>query len=642
MKKVIWFFALFSFAVGNAFAASYYVATTGSDASPGTEGSPWATIQHAAETMVAGDTVFIRDGVYNEYIEVANSGDATSGCIVFSAYPGEKPIIDGTGNEASNGFIVSGKSHIKLLGLEIRNWDNGNALWIENCHHIEISDCEVHHAFYGIGMGFGTHDFELNRVKIHHFDLYGFDASPSGGAPCYNGVFNDCIAYTGRDPQQNVDGFALGHGDQQDFAFNRCITYDVFDGFDISSRNTTLNRCSAYNCWNGGYKLWQDNIKLVNCLGYNSETNAELDWSGTSKTVTFQNCTFVDAGTFNIWIENANDWLNMYNCIVAGGDNIGLGFEEMGVNGYSGDYNVFHNDNPARVITVGYTDEFSLDQITAGAWSTYSGEDEHSLIVTDPDTQLFRDLSAWDLHLRDGSLAIDEGRSQGAPAEDFDGNTRPLGAGVDIGAYEYIPGNPFNITGIVTDLTGPPAAGNAVQITLTISPQSNAWYWWYARSGFATQNPGAWQTLEADWSTNNSITWTPQSNNRHVVLAWIGDTTNRTNRYQAGLTFETENYSANPIQITGMTSTISFPQASGTPITLNAIATGGSGTIYYKYFAKFENGNWTELGGWDASGGATWTPSQEGLCIIVVHISEDTNVSSNPYNQAGMICLIGE
>jgi len=641
MKHAVWFLVLLLLlAATDVFAGTYYVATNGSDAGPGTEASPWATIQHAAEALVMGDTVFLRGGVYNENIEVANSGDAAGGYIVFSAYLGEKPIIDGTGNEASNGFIISNKSYIKLHGLEIRNWNTG--VWVQFSDHLEISDCEVHHSFYGIGMGFGTHDFELNRVKIHHFDLYGFDASPSDGAPCYNGVFNDCIAYTGRDPQQNVDGFALGHGDQQNFTFNRCTTYDVFDGFDISSRNTTLNRCLAYDCWNGGYKLWQDNIKLVNCLGYNSETNAELDWSGTSKTVTFQNCTFMDAGTFNIWVENANDWLNMYNCIIAGGDNIGLGFEQMGVNGYSGDYNIFHNDNPVRVITVGYTDEFSLDQITSGAWATYSGEDEHSLVSTDPATQLFRNLSTWDLHLRKGSIAIDNATAQGAPSEDYDGNPRPAGSGYDIGAFEYPPVNPFNLTNIATNLNGPPVAGNEVQITLTASASSNVFYRWYARSGFLSQNPGSWQTLEADWSTNNSIIWTPGSDNRHVVLAWIGDATNRSSRYQAGLTFETEGYSANPLQITAMSSTISFPQPTGTPITLNATAFGGSGTIYYKYFSKWENGGWSEIGPWSADGSATWTPSEDGFYTIVVHISEDNSISSNPFNQAGMTCTIGQ
>jgi hypothetical protein len=128
-------------------------------------------------------------------------------------------------------------------------------------------------------------------MGICRFTLYGFDASPSGGADCYNGTFNDCVAHTGRDPEQNVDGFALGHGSQHDFAFNRCRAYEVYDGFDISSRNTMLDRCSAHDCGNGGYKIWADNVTLVNCLSYhNEQTNVELDWSAEAKTTTLRNC----------------------------------------------------------------------------------------------------------------------------------------------------------------------------------------------------------------------------------------------------------------------------------------------------------------------------------------------------------------
>src|SRR5271166_1725311 len=36
---------------------TYYVAITGSDSNPGTFSQPWKTIQHAADTVVAGDTV---------------------------------------------------------------------------------------------------------------------------------------------------------------------------------------------------------------------------------------------------------------------------------------------------------------------------------------------------------------------------------------------------------------------------------------------------------------------------------------------------------------------------------------------------------------------------------------------------------
>ena len=144
MKKVIYFLTLLFLTVSNAYAATYYVATNGSDADPGTQGSPWATIQHAAEVMVAGDTVLIRGGVYNENVQPSNSGNLTAGYIVYSAYPGEQPIIDGTEVEtANNGFILYQKSYIKLLKLEIRNW-NDNGIWVDSSDHLEFSDCEIH------------------------------------------------------------------------------------------------------------------------------------------------------------------------------------------------------------------------------------------------------------------------------------------------------------------------------------------------------------------------------------------------------------------------------------------------------------------------------------------------------------------
>ena len=41
-----------------------------------------------------------------------------------------------------------------------------------------------------------------------------------------------------------------------------------------------------------------------------------------------------------------------------------------------------------------------------------------------------------------GSPAIDNGSSIGAPTVDFDGHSRPQGAGYDIGAFVYISQSP--------------------------------------------------------------------------------------------------------------------------------------------------------------------------------------------------------
>lgn len=58
-------------------AATYYVATTGSDSNPGTLAAPFLTLQQGVNRAVAGDTVIVRDGTYG-HVNSVTGGDSSS------------------------------------------------------------------------------------------------------------------------------------------------------------------------------------------------------------------------------------------------------------------------------------------------------------------------------------------------------------------------------------------------------------------------------------------------------------------------------------------------------------------------------------------------------------------------------------
>jgi hypothetical protein len=104
---------------------TYYVATNGSDGAGGTSGAPWKTIQHAADTAAAGDTVLVHGGVYNEHVTFSHAGTA-NGYITFESAPGETATIDGTGLDIPDDmyglFTFDSASYVIAEGFELRNY----------------------------------------------------------------------------------------------------------------------------------------------------------------------------------------------------------------------------------------------------------------------------------------------------------------------------------------------------------------------------------------------------------------------------------------------------------------------------------------------------------------------------------------
>jgi parallel beta-helix repeat protein len=116
--------SLYGMTALSASAATYYVATTGVDTADGTQAAPWKTIQKAANTLVAGDTVYVRAGTYKEQVIPNNSG-TSSGYITYSAYPGETVNVDGSngfnGNTWAGIFDITSEDYIKIIGFHIVN-----------------------------------------------------------------------------------------------------------------------------------------------------------------------------------------------------------------------------------------------------------------------------------------------------------------------------------------------------------------------------------------------------------------------------------------------------------------------------------------------------------------------------------------
>ena len=96
-------------------AATYYVATTGSDANSGTKASPFRTINRSVKALVSGDTLFINSGVYAE--ELKNplpSGLSARQPTKMTGPAADRPIIRPTTKSECVRFVHS-RSSFRLL-----------------------------------------------------------------------------------------------------------------------------------------------------------------------------------------------------------------------------------------------------------------------------------------------------------------------------------------------------------------------------------------------------------------------------------------------------------------------------------------------------------------------------------------------
>jgi hypothetical protein len=420
--------------------ATYYVAPWGNNASPGTFAQPWASIDYAAMMAQAGDTIIIRGGIYEEWVETRRSG-APGAPITFRAYPGERPILDGYRLEWGTGFAIAGEhSYIRLEGLTIRNFSGyGLVLWGSN-HHIELVNLEIYGCDTALRLtefaipGSTVEDVLVEGLYLHDNALLGMDCSPG---PCRRLTIRDTIsARNGTGNNTAADGFAFESG--EDILVERCQAYrNAGDGFDFKTAGTRLSRVLSWGNVRNGIKLWNVGAALENSISRdNGLAGVVLEAGGTytltNNVVAHNALETGDYGMYVAYDPPAAAELRLFNNIFA--------FNGSGV--YFGehvllweDHNLYYSreDSEIQAAFTSRVDYSRLD-LNTGLWYIETGNGRHSASI-DP---AFRDPAARDYHLRPDSPAIDAGSTAWAPAVDFDGVPRPQGLAADIGAYEWI------------------------------------------------------------------------------------------------------------------------------------------------------------------------------------------------------------
>lgn len=104
-------------------AATYYVATNGSNANAGSSEAPWQTIAFAATKVIAGDTVIVKSGTYATSLRTTLSGTANARIRYVSEPRGGAVIVPPPNNSSDtaweqvgdyvtiDGFAINGSAH---------------------------------------------------------------------------------------------------------------------------------------------------------------------------------------------------------------------------------------------------------------------------------------------------------------------------------------------------------------------------------------------------------------------------------------------------------------------------------------------------------------------------------------------------
>ncbi|MGD1021205.1 MAG: right-handed parallel beta-helix repeat-containing protein [Candidatus Sulfotelmatobacter sp.] len=302
--------------------ANFYVSKSGKDTSSGSYTAPWLTIQHAANSVSAGATVYVETGVYNESVTLPASGTA-SNPITVESYPGETAVIDGTGLSVSGtqGLInIVNQSYITVNGFEIRNYTTSKAaltpagIWVtgsgsgvqllNNLVHNITTTSEKNGNAFGIAV-YGTSSTPITDLIISGNQVYSLKTGESESVNVDGNVTYFTITNNIVHDNDNIGIDAIG------FEGVGPTGYDQAKYGEISG-NTVYNISAIHNPGEGNSYdadgLYCDGCAYV-IFERNTVHNCDLNMEAASehKThdssyVTIRNNLFYDANTVGVSI----------------------------------------------------------------------------------------------------------------------------------------------------------------------------------------------------------------------------------------------------------------------------------------------------------------------------------------------------
>jgi hypothetical protein len=315
--------------------------------------------------------------------------------------------------------------------------DWGGLHFVSGSSESRLASCVVEYATNGIFIYAGpgeTVSPTFTDCIVHHNSQHGFHIEGLARA-CDAGLALPTIAGCSVEQNDGCGIFGYGHGDPG----NGCSEFTGGGvGGSVSGSTIWHNQGPGICLWSELDGLGRGDVWIAmgaNVISGNAGHGIHLDGSAPIHSRVENNLIYENAGA-GVQSEAKHEETDLYvaNNTIVGNDGGGVIFNRSALQVHFINNIVIENAGYGLVANATDDPQASNNDLWNNASGDYLGcETGAADISADP---LFRDRTAGDFHLSSRSPCIEAGTSDGAPATDFDGVSRPQGGEIDIGAYE--------------------------------------------------------------------------------------------------------------------------------------------------------------------------------------------------------------